>query len=187
MSSVTAPFYLNIPFEEWGYARAAGMLCALTGGVGFLVSLHLLFPPPHLMALSSASKGRRSLNLPNPPPPHPCHPPASCLVSTRAARLPLPHLRPQVAPRRPSRSLTFVPPPSPASSRLDSPSQSVELGIQTRQDRRIRCKLRRPSLQRASLGRALRGEKRSAPKLARVVNGGSVSKSVRVREHTCFG
>ncbi|GAA6005856.1 hypothetical protein JCM10207_007251 [Rhodosporidiobolus poonsookiae] len=32
----TAPFYLSIPFEEWGDAKAGGMYAALAGGIGLL-------------------------------------------------------------------------------------------------------------------------------------------------------
>ncbi|GAA5867166.1 hypothetical protein JCM8547_006261 [Rhodosporidiobolus lusitaniae] len=34
----TAPFYLSIPFEEWGDAKAGGMYAALAGGVGFITT-----------------------------------------------------------------------------------------------------------------------------------------------------
>ncbi|PRQ71468.1 Major facilitator superfamily domain-containing protein [Rhodotorula toruloides] len=55
----TAPFYLNIPFEEWGYAKAAGLLCALTGGVGFLVRSSFLLLRTTLSDAAEASSGLR--------------------------------------------------------------------------------------------------------------------------------
>jgi hypothetical protein len=41
----TAPFYLSLPFEEWGDAKAGGFYGGMAGGVGIFVRFRFLFPP----------------------------------------------------------------------------------------------------------------------------------------------